>query len=155
MTVGAYTQSLLLFAYQATARELTEALNRAGHSAIRPKHGAVFANLDAQGTRATDLALRAGIGKAAMGELIDELERLGYVERRPDPRDRRAKRIMPRPAALQVTGLVHRFNRELEARYRRLLGRRAYEALRESLLKLAGRDDLQPRIPHKASRAAG
>jgi len=146
----AYTQSLLLFAYQATTRELAETLNRAGHAAIRPKHGAVFANLDAEGTRATDLAQRAGMGKAAMGELVDELERLGYVERRPDPHDRRAKRVVPSAAALQVTGLVHRFNRELEARYRRLLGRKGYEALRASLLRLAGRDDLQPRIPPKA-----
>jgi DNA-binding MarR family transcriptional regulator len=149
----AYTQSLLLFAYQATARELTDALQRAGHTAIRPKHGAVFANLDAQGTRATDLAQRAGIGKAAMGELIDELERLGYVARRPDANDRRAKRVVPSAAALQVTERVHRYNRELEARYRRVLGHRAYESLRASLLRLAGRDDVQPRIPPNAKPA--
>ncbi len=29
----------------------------------------------------------------SMGELVDDLETKGYVERRPDPADRRAKRI--------------------------------------------------------------
>ena len=149
----AYTQSLLLFVYQATARELASALNRAGHAAIRPKHGAVFANIGADGTRATELAQRARMGKAAMGELVDELERLGYITRRPDPHDRRAKLVVPTAAALQVTALVHRFNRDLETRLRRVLGREAYESLRASLVQLAGRNDLQPRIPPGARQA--
>jgi len=142
----AYTQSLLLFAYQNSARELTGALHRGGHPAIRPKHGAVFANIERQGIRATELAQRAGMGKAAMGELVDELEELGYVVRRPHPLDRRAKLIVPTAAALEVTRLVHQFNRRLEARYRSALGERAYESLRKSLLALAGRDEVQPRI---------
>ncbi len=141
-----YTQSLLLFAYQASARELTEHLRRHGHDAIRPKHGAVFANVDREGTRASVLAQRAGIGKAAMGELVDELERLGYVERRPEPGDRRAKLVVPTAAALDVTRLVHAFNRRLEARYRRQLGADAYDSFRRSLETIAGRADPQPRI---------
>jgi DNA-binding MarR family transcriptional regulator len=141
-----YTQSLLLFAYRHSARELTEYLHLQGHAAIRPKHGAVFENLDREGTRPTVLAQRAGMGKAALGELVDELERLGYVERRPDPHDRRAKLVVPTAAALEVTRLVHAFNRRLEARYRRLLGKQAYDALRHALITLAGRYDVQPRI---------
>jgi DNA-binding MarR family transcriptional regulator len=142
-----YTQSLLLYAYQASARDLVRWLHRHGHAAIRPKHGAVFANLDRAGTRATVLAERAGIGKAAMGELVDELEELGYVERRPDAEDRRAKRVVPTAAALEVTRLVHAFNRSLEGRYRRLLGARAYESLRAALRAMApGAGGIQPRI---------
>ena len=143
-----YTQSLLLYAYQASARRLTAWLHRHGHEAIRPKHGAVFGNLDRAGTRATVLADRAGIGKAAMGELVDGLERLGYLERRPDREDRRAKLVVPTAAALEVTRLVHAFNKEQEARYRRLLGARGYETLRKSL-RLMGPPGgtIQPRIP--------
>ena len=144
--VTPYTQSLLLFSYQASARELTDHLHRHGHSGIRPKHGAVFANIDREGTRASVLAQRAGIGKAAMGELIDELERLGYVERRPDPSDRRAKLVVPTATALELTRLVHVFNRRMEARYRRTLGAEAYESLRRSLEALAGSHEVQPRI---------
>lgn len=143
---AAYTQSLFLYAYQASARELTAALHRQGHPAIRPKHGAVFANIDREGTRATTLAERAGMGKAAMGELVDELERLGYVERRPDPSDRRAKLVVPTERALEVTRLVHAFNRRLEVRYRRLLGKDAYETLRAALAAISPRHERQPRI---------
>ena len=87
------------------------------------------------------------MGKAAMGELIDELERLGYVERRPDPIDRRAKLVCPTAAALQVTRLVHAFNRRLEARYRRRLGPTVYESLRSALGAIAPPGYRQPRIP--------
>lgn len=142
-----YTQSLLLYAYQVSARDLTRMLRERGHTAIRPKHGAVFANIDKGGTRASALAERAGIGKAAMGELIDELERRGYVRREPDPSDRRAKLVVPTAAALEVTRLVHEFNEGLEARYRDLLGNQAYESLRSSLEVIAPGGTRQPRIP--------
>ncbi len=143
----AYTQSLLLYAYQASARGLTRHLRENGHPAIRPKHGAVFANIDREGTRATVLAERAGMGKAAMGELIGELERLGYVARQRDPQDRRAKIVLPTATALDVTGLVHDFNRRLEAHYRELLGAQAYAELRAALNLIAPEHGgMQPRI---------
>lgn len=147
-----YTQSLLLFAYQASARELTQHLHEHGHTAVRAKHGAVFANIDRGGTRASVLARRAGIGRPAMGELIDELERLGYVERRPDPGDRRAKLVVPTPAAIELTRIVHELNRRLEARYRRKLGSADYATFRSALETLAGRDDAQPRIGYPPAR---
>lgn len=145
---GAYTQSLLLAAYQQTASELLGALARAGHTSIRHKHGAVFANLDAEGTRPSVLAERAGITKAALGELVDELERLGYVGRQPDPTDRRAKLVVPTEAAKEVTVLVRQVNEEIERRYRRLLGEETYLALRKALTTLVpgARELVQPRI---------
>jgi DNA-binding MarR family transcriptional regulator len=142
----AYTQTLLLAAYQRTAHELIEALHAAGHERIRHKHGAVFANLDPQGTRPSVLAERAGITRAAMGELIDELERLDYVRRTPDAADRRAKLIIPTDAARQVSAVVVRVNDEIERRYRRELGPDLYQALRDALDQLADNTPAQPRI---------
>ena len=144
--VSPYTQSLLLYAYQASANALTQTLHQKGHKAIRPKHGAVFANLDEGGTRASVLAERANMGKAAMGELIDELERLGYVRREPDPSDRRAKLVLATDKARSATKIVHEFNQALEARFREMLGDKAYEILRASLRAMAPRDDMQPRM---------
>lgn len=128
---------MLFLAYQASARELTQTIHGGGHPALRPKHGAVFATIDRHGTRATSLASRAGITKPAMGELIDELEGLGYLERHPDQSDRRAKLVVPTPAALDVLRLVDEFNKRWESRYRRKLGREAYEGLRASLRTIA------------------
>jgi len=55
----------------------------------KPAHSAVFAQIAPDGSRLTDLARRANMSPQAMGELVDELEQLGYVVRRPDPTDRR------------------------------------------------------------------
>jgi DNA-binding MarR family transcriptional regulator len=142
-----YTQSLLLAAYRETANELIHALHEAGHEQLRHKHGAVFANLDPQGTRPSVLAERAGMTRGAMGELVDELERLGYVHRAPDPADRRAKLIVATDAAHHVTAVVVRVNEAIERRYRRELGTDDYQTLRTALERLAGDHALvQPRI---------
>ncbi len=143
-----YTQSLLLAAYQHTAAELLAALAKAGHGEIRHKHGAVFANLDPEGTRPSVLARRAGITKASLGELVDELERLGYVQRRADPADRRAKLVVPTPAAREVAELVRRVNERIERRYRRQLGEEVYAMLRVALRAIVPpqRVLVQPRI---------
>jgi DNA-binding MarR family transcriptional regulator len=62
---------------------------------LRPAHLIVFQMLDHPpgGTRLTELAERAQMTPQSMGELIDTLELRGYVERIPDPADRRAKVI--------------------------------------------------------------
>ncbi|MCT2594392.1 MarR family transcriptional regulator [Streptomyces sp. N2-109] len=82
----------LLFAVQ---DELFDTLARQGHPDLRPQHGAVLAYLDTEGSRATELARHSGQHKQVVGKLIDELETLGYVQRRPDPADRRAKLVVP------------------------------------------------------------
>ena len=38
-----------------------------------------------EGSRLTDLAAQAQVTKQTAGELVDQLERRGYVERVPDP----------------------------------------------------------------------
>ena len=142
-----YTQSLLLAAYQASVQELLDALEASGHPQVRHKHGAVFANLDAEGTRPSVLAERAGMTRGAMGELVDELEGLGYVERVPDPADRRAKLVVGTALANDIATIVVAVNEKLEQRFRRELGAASYDALRTALTRLGGRRVLrQPRI---------
>ena len=73
--------------------ELRVRLREAGHPAIRPGHGCVFRFIHQGGSRLTDLAESAGLSKQAVGEVVDDLEKLGYVERAQDPQDGRAKVI--------------------------------------------------------------
>ncbi|MET0699611.1 MAG: MarR family winged helix-turn-helix transcriptional regulator [Mycobacterium sp.] len=82
----------LLFAVQ---DELFNRLNANGFDDIVPRHGVVLAYLRYEGVRATDLARLSGQLKQVVGVIVDDLERLGYVERKPDPADRRAKLIVP------------------------------------------------------------
>ena len=53
----------------------------------------VFENIDPGGTRLTTLAARAGMTHQSMGEVVDALRERGYVERRPDPSDGRARLV--------------------------------------------------------------
>jgi len=82
----------LLFAVQGA---LFGRLAAEGFDDLRPQHGAVLAWIEADGSRATELAQRSGQHKQVIGKLVDELEALGYVERHPDPDDRRAKLVVP------------------------------------------------------------
>ena len=82
----------LLFSVQ---DELFRRLHEAGFSDIVPRHGVVLAYLRHEGVRATDLAKSSGQLKQVVGVIVDDLETLGYVERIPDPADRRAKLIVP------------------------------------------------------------
>lgn len=59
----------------------------------RPSHVGLFPHLDHDGTRLAELAGRMGVTKQAAGQVVDELEAMGLLERHPDPSDRRAKLI--------------------------------------------------------------
>jgi DNA-binding MarR family transcriptional regulator len=82
----------LLFAVQG---ELFDRLHEEGFADIVPRHGAVLAYLRPEGVRATDVARLSGQLKQVVGVIIDDLEALGYVKRKPDPADRRAKLVVP------------------------------------------------------------
>jgi DNA-binding MarR family transcriptional regulator len=73
--------------------ELVERLAAAGYPDLPAATHPVFENLDREGTRLTELAARAEMTHQTMGELIDTLEQRGYVERRPDPVDGRARLV--------------------------------------------------------------
>ncbi len=60
---------------------------------VKLSHTAMFPHLALEGSRITDLAERMGISKQAVGKMVDEMESLGFLERIPDPEDRRAKLV--------------------------------------------------------------
>jgi len=102
----------------------------------KPAHSAVFAQIDPAGLRLSQLARGANMTPQAMGELVDELESLGYVVRRPDPHDRRAKLIVltQKGEACVEAGRITIEGLEDEITQR--LGQRGHHQLRTMLLKL-------------------
>jgi DNA-binding MarR family transcriptional regulator len=73
--------------------EISERMEAAGWPDPRSSHHPFFENIDPDGTRLTVLAARAGLSHQAMGQVVAELEERGYVERVPDPSDRRARLV--------------------------------------------------------------
>jgi DNA-binding MarR family transcriptional regulator len=82
-------------------------LIEAGYGEIRPNHGCVFRFVHEDGMRLTELATLAGMTKQSVGEIVDDLTGRGYVERVPDPADRRAKliRLTQRGEEVQAAAL--------------------------------------------------
>lgn len=78
-----------------------EILAESGHDQVRPSHISLTRNLDMGGTITTELARRAGMTKQAMGEIVEQCEQLGLVERVRDKRDARAKIVRFSEAGLE------------------------------------------------------
>jgi DNA-binding MarR family transcriptional regulator len=113
--------------------ELHTRLRAEGYPEIRPAHGCVFRFLDRNGSRLTYLAEAAGLTKQAVGEVVDYLEAVGYVERVPDPADRRAKIIRPTRRGRAVMRAAGRIFADIEARWAREFGERRTAAMRDIL----------------------
>lgn len=120
----------LLFAVQ---RELFTTLAAQGFDDLKHRHGAVLAYLDPDGVRATELSRLSGQYKQIIGTLIDELEALGYVERRPDPSDRRAKLICPTERGLAQMRAADAIMAGIQQRHARRLGEADYERFKRTL----------------------
>ncbi|WP_440106414.1 MarR family winged helix-turn-helix transcriptional regulator [Streptosporangium sp. H16] len=120
----------LLFAVQ---HELFVTLAGQGFDDLRHRHGAVLAYLDPDGVRATELSRLSGQSKQIVGVLIDELEALGYVERRPDPSDRRAKLICPTERGLSQMRAADAIMTAIQQRHARRLGQESYDEFKRML----------------------
>jgi DNA-binding MarR family transcriptional regulator len=132
---------LLDAATEAYLGEFRRQLEETGYADLRPTHGCVFRFVRDDGMRLTELATHAGMTKQSVGEIVDDLVDLGYVERIPDPEDRRAKLIRLTEKGIEAQrvgfGLIH----EIEARWAERFGderiREVREALEEIVAELA------------------
>lgn len=82
-------------------RRVLEILAEMGHGEVRYSHINLTRNLDMTGTITTELARRASMTKQAMGEIVEQCEKLGLVERIRDKRDARAKIVKFTKAGLE------------------------------------------------------
>jgi DNA-binding MarR family transcriptional regulator len=128
---------LLELAFDAFIEEFRDALAQSEFSDVRPTHGCVFRYMDERGLRLTDIAERGNMTKQSAGEVVDDLVALGYVERVPDPDDRRAKiiRLTERGEAAQSYGF--RLLAEIEQRWGERYGAERIAGLRATLEEIA------------------
>ena len=112
-------------------------LKETGHSSIRQGHGCVFRFIHEGGSRLTELAESSGLSKQAVGEVVDDLEKLGYVERAQDPDDWRAKviRLTEKGADAHSTALG--IFADIERDYAERYGAERVAMLRELLEDIA------------------
>ena len=112
--------------------ELHARLGDEGYPDIRPGHGCVFRFIEGDGARLTQLAGRAGMTKQAVGEVVADLERLGYAERVPDPEDGRAKIIRLSARGWDAQAAALRIFADIERRWSRAVGDEPVAELRKT-----------------------
>jgi DNA-binding MarR family transcriptional regulator len=120
--------------------EFRSELEKTGYADIRPTHGCVFRFIRGEGMRLTELAGLAGITKQSAGEMIDDLVRLGYVERIPDPADRRAKLICLTDRGKQAQRVGFDLFAAIEERWAERYGADSFAQLRELLEEIAAHE---------------
>jgi DNA-binding MarR family transcriptional regulator len=127
---------LLRLAYQHYAQHIEAALRQAGFGDIRPGAANVFPFVPPDGITVSRLAELARVRKQSMAQAVDQLERTGYVERRPNPRDRRSRLVFLTPRGASVPPVTHAAAERVEQRWAQLTSPAELEALRASLLRL-------------------
>ncbi|MFD7555899.1 MULTISPECIES: MarR family winged helix-turn-helix transcriptional regulator [unclassified Streptomyces] len=106
---------LLGLGFQLLLGEFTRRVGEAGYADLRPAHGMAFQALKGPGATASELAERLGVTKQAAGQLVDDLEKRGYVRREPHPEGGRRKLVVLTAAADEHLAVAGRILHELEA----------------------------------------
>jgi DNA-binding MarR family transcriptional regulator len=107
-------------------RRVTAALHAQGFADYRSTYHEVFMLTRAEGSRITELAVLAQVTRQAMSELVAELERRDYVERTPDPTDRRAVLVHRTARGWQVNVIARQVVEEVQREWAARVGERAY-----------------------------
>ncbi|MFC8666554.1 MarR family winged helix-turn-helix transcriptional regulator [Streptomyces sp. NPDC057199] len=132
----------------AVAGELTQRIHDGvvarGFEGIRPAHGFAFARLAPGGATVTELAAHLGVTKQAASQLVDEIVRKGYAERRPHPDDARARLVVLTEQGWACTRAAEESAAEAVGPWVELLGEGEVRALRDRLLRIAPYGPIRP-----------
>jgi DNA-binding MarR family transcriptional regulator len=97
----------------------------------------ILSNLDLGGTRIGVLASRAGVTRQAVGQLVDDIERCGYVQRKPSQEDARATLVVLTKKGQRLMDTILGLARDVEASFAELLGHPQFESVRAGLVRIA------------------
>lgn len=127
---------LLSVPYQALTQRLLAALAQAGFGDLRSSHLALFRHLQPDGSRVTELAQHLRMTKPSVVYLVNDLEDRGYVERLPDPSDRRAVLVRRTERGRNADRTVQEVTARVVAEWTRALGEVGTEQLLKNLERL-------------------
>jgi DNA-binding MarR family transcriptional regulator len=122
--------------WEAVQRRMLERLHERGFDDLDAAHLHVFQYPGPQGSRPSELAARLRVTKQALNYLLGELERLGYLGRRPDPDDQRSKRVGLTPRGVDAIGVIREAVGEMEASWAGQIGAERFEQLRALLVEI-------------------
>lgn len=137
----------LTAALLAAAGDLTRRINdgvEARGFEVRPAYGFAFTRLAPDGATVTDLATHLGVTKQAASQLVDELVRKGYAERRPYPGDARARLVVLTERGWACTRAAEEVAADAVRAWVEVLGEGEVGVLRDRLARIAPYGPIKP-----------
>jgi len=129
--------ALLRMPWEQVTRRMLDRVHRQGFDDLDMAHVNLFLYPGPQGARPSELAAQRGMSKQAVNYLLGQLERLGYLERRPDAGDGRSKRIALTERGERVIHAIRDAVREVEREWEAQLGPDRFAQLKAMLLEIA------------------
>ncbi len=127
--------TLLFVAFRHAENRVLAAVVDAGYP-ITLAQARIFQRIGPLGTRLTDLAEQAQVTKQTAGALVDQLEAAGYVQRRPDPHDARARRVCISDRGARAWAVATAELDRIQGEWAAHLGAPAWTALHDALVRL-------------------
>jgi len=131
--------SALFLGGLALTEEAGRRLAAAGHPDLRISHGFVVQHVVEGPVRIGDLAARMGVTQQAASKAVAELERLGYLDRTPDPADARARRVGLSARGEEAVAATRAIRAELQRELADALGADRVEQARRTACDLLER----------------
>ena len=133
-------QILLRDAHAAVDSEVRAAVALSGFGEINPGHGIVIRNLGEEGSRPAELAAKAGVTRQAITKVVDDLERLGLVQRKPSPDDGRGVIVRYTDRGREGLAVARQRMLELEEEFAVRIGAERWADVRAALETLFADD---------------
>ena len=126
----------LFIPYRYMEDRIFRAIQNAGFDDWTLAQARVFQRIAADGSRLTDLADQVQMSKQSASVLVDQLERLGYVRRVPDPTDGRARLIVIEQRGRRAVEVAKVTLDEILSEWKAYLGTRNFTLLHQILDQL-------------------
>jgi len=134
---------LLIRASHTMNSDMAERIRARGFADFQPSFTPLLGHLDTEGTRIGTLAARMGTSRQAASQLLTAIEARGYVERIPDPDDKRAVIARHTPAGRRILLAAIDVMLSIEDEYGAILGEDGLARLKRLLKRLLA--DIDPK----------
>ena len=131
-----FSRHLLGVARYLQSETMNALQQRCGHKHLRLAFAPYITLLGQHGKRSTELADLLGISRQACNQAVNQIEAAGYLERAPDPSDRRAKQLVLTALGLQLRKDGIRVVTSLDEQLTHIAGQSAIDDTRKTLLKI-------------------
>jgi DNA-binding MarR family transcriptional regulator len=127
---------------------MLDRVHRAGFPDVTYAQIPIFRYEGPDGRQPTEIAATAQLSKQAVNDILGQLERAGYVKRKPHQQDGRARVLELTARGRRLEAAIWEAGREVERTWRERIGEPAWSAFRDVLNQLAQADSSAASRPH-------